>query len=76
MSSAPDEPIRLTDVEASLLCALARRPGEILSREELIRLTGARGGQEEGLVCNEHSREFGLINKSFRIALSAWMSTR
>ena len=38
------EPIRLTDVEASLLGALARRPGEVLSREELIRLTGASGG--------------------------------
>ena len=38
------QPVRLTDVEASLLGALARRPGEILSREELIRLTGAGGG--------------------------------
>ena len=38
------EPIRLTDVEAALLGALARRPGEVLSREELIRLTGASGG--------------------------------
>jgi two-component system phosphate regulon response regulator OmpR len=37
-------PIRLTDVEAALLGALARRPGEILSREELIQLTGAGGG--------------------------------
>ena len=38
------EQIRLTDVEASLLGALARRPGEVLSREELIELTGAGGG--------------------------------
>ncbi|MFQ5764337.1 MAG: response regulator [Rhodospirillales bacterium] len=38
------DPIRLTDVEAALLAALARRPGEVLSREELIRLTGAGGG--------------------------------
>ncbi|MDA0305785.1 MAG: response regulator [Proteobacteria bacterium] len=37
------EPLRLTDVEASLLGALARRPGDILSREELIQLTGASG---------------------------------
>jgi two-component system phosphate regulon response regulator OmpR len=38
------QPIRLTDVEAALLGALARQPGEILSREELIELTGASGG--------------------------------
>jgi len=37
-------PIRLTDVEQALLAALARRPGQVLSREELIRLTGASGG--------------------------------
>jgi len=42
--SRDGNPIRLTDVEASLLGALARRPGEILSREELIELTGASGG--------------------------------
>ena len=36
--------VRLTDVEASLLGALAKHPGEILSREELIELTGASGG--------------------------------
>ena len=36
--------IRLTDVESALLGALARQPGEILSREELIELTGASGG--------------------------------
>ena len=38
------QPIRLTDVESALLGALARQPGEILSREELIELTGASGG--------------------------------
>ncbi len=37
-------PIRLTDVETALLSALAKRPGEILDREELISLTGAGGG--------------------------------
>jgi len=42
--SREGEPIRLTDIEASLLGALARRAGEILSREELIDLTGAAGG--------------------------------
>ena len=42
--SRAGEPIRLTDVEASLLHALAQRAGEILSREELIELTGASGG--------------------------------
>ncbi len=36
-------PVRLTDVEAALLGALARRPGQVFSREELIRLTGAGG---------------------------------
>ncbi len=36
-------PVRLTEVEAALLCALAQRPGEILSREELIEVTGAAG---------------------------------
>ncbi len=34
-------PIRLTDVEVALLAALADRPGEILSRDELIGVTGA-----------------------------------
>jgi two-component system phosphate regulon response regulator OmpR len=38
------QPIRLTDVESALLGALARQPGEILSRKELIELTGASGG--------------------------------
>lgn len=41
--SRSGEPLRLTDVEASLLGALARRPGDILSREQLIQLTGASG---------------------------------
>ena len=36
--------IRLTTVEATLLRALAERPGAVLSREELIRRTGAGGG--------------------------------
>jgi two-component system phosphate regulon response regulator OmpR len=38
------ETVRLTDIEAALLDALVRRPGEVLSREELIELTGASGG--------------------------------
>ncbi len=42
--SRQGQPIRLTNVEAALLGALARQPGEILSREELIELTGASGG--------------------------------
>ncbi|MBC8339252.1 MAG: response regulator transcription factor [Rhodospirillales bacterium] len=42
--SRDGQAIRLTDVEAALLGALARQPGEILSREELISLTGAGGG--------------------------------
>lgn len=36
--------VRLTDVETALLGALAYHHGRILSREELIRLTGASGG--------------------------------
>ena len=36
--------IRLTEVEAILLEVLARRPGEVFSREELTLQTGARGG--------------------------------
>ena len=35
--------IRLTDVEAALLRVLAERPGDILSREELSKLTGGAG---------------------------------
>ena len=37
-------PLRLTEVEAGLLRALSERPGNVLSREELIELTGASGG--------------------------------
>jgi len=37
-------PVRLTDVEAALLGALAARPGDVLNRDELIALTGASGG--------------------------------
>ena len=39
-----DRFIRLTEVEALLLEILARRPGEVFSREELILQTGASGG--------------------------------
>jgi len=41
--SRAGRPIRLTSVEASLLSALSERPGETLSRDELISLTGAGG---------------------------------
>lgn len=37
-------PIRLSGVEAALLRALAREPGAVLSREDLIARTGAPGG--------------------------------
>lgn len=36
--------VRLTDIEAALLKALADRPGAVLSREDLTELTGASGG--------------------------------
>lgn len=39
-----EEIVRLTSVETALLKALARRPGVPLSREDLIDLTGAAGG--------------------------------
>jgi two-component system phosphate regulon response regulator OmpR len=39
-----DKQVRLTDVEGALLGVLARHSGEVLSREELINLTGASGG--------------------------------
>jgi two-component system, OmpR family, phosphate regulon response regulator OmpR len=42
--SRDGRPIRLTPVEASLLRALAERPGAVLSREDLIAVTGAAGG--------------------------------
>ena len=37
-------PIRLTSVEAALLRTMAKTPGMILSREELVERTGASGG--------------------------------
>jgi len=40
-----DESVRLTDVEANLLKALTRRPGSILSREELAALCGVDAGE-------------------------------
>ena len=39
-----DASVKLTSVETALLAALARRPGVAMSREELIDLTGAAGG--------------------------------
>jgi two-component system, OmpR family, phosphate regulon response regulator OmpR len=39
-----DRPVRLTSVEKALLRALATKPGVAISREELIELTGAAGG--------------------------------
>lgn len=38
------EVVRLTDIETALLRVLSARPGEILSREELIEMTGTAGG--------------------------------
>lgn len=38
-----DSPVRLTDIEAALLAALAKDPGAILSRDDLADLTGASG---------------------------------
>jgi len=37
-------PVRLTDAEAALLCALAARPGEVFTRDELIAVTDTQGG--------------------------------
>ena len=37
-------PVRLTDLEAALLNALASSPGKVLSRDELIEVTGTSGG--------------------------------
>lgn len=37
-------PVRLTDAEAALLSALAARPGDALSREDLIAVTDTQGG--------------------------------
>jgi two-component system phosphate regulon response regulator OmpR len=39
-----NQQVHLTDVEGALLGALARHSGKVLSREELINLTGANGG--------------------------------
>ena len=36
--------VHLTEIEAALLSALASRPGQAMSREELIDMTGAGGG--------------------------------
>jgi len=38
------EPVKLTDLEAGLLNALAARPGDVLTRDDLIARTGAGGG--------------------------------
>ncbi len=38
------KPVRLTEVEAALLGALAERPGVVLDRDALIEKTGASGG--------------------------------
>lgn len=38
------ETVRLTEAETVLLTVLAARPGEVVGREELARLTGASGG--------------------------------
>jgi len=37
-------PVRLTDVEAALLSAMAARPGQVFSRDDLIAATGTKGG--------------------------------
>ena len=37
-------PVRLTELEAGLLAAFAARPGDILTRDDLIARTGAAGG--------------------------------
>jgi len=37
-------PVRLTDAEAALLGALAARPGEVFTREDLISVTDTQGG--------------------------------
>jgi len=39
-----DDPVKLTSVEAALLAVLARRAGVVISREDLIELTGAAVG--------------------------------
>ncbi len=42
--SCAGQSVRLTEVEATLLSVLARRPGDVFSREELIEYTSASGG--------------------------------
>ncbi|HBC06479.1 MAG TPA: DNA-binding response regulator [Rhodospirillaceae bacterium] len=42
--SQDGRPVRLTDLEAGLLSALAARPGDVLTRDDLIARTGAAGG--------------------------------
>lgn len=37
-------PVKLTELEAGLLSALAARPGDVLTRDDLISRTGASGG--------------------------------
>ena len=39
-----DQPVHLTGVETALLGALAEQPGLVFSREDLISVTGTRGG--------------------------------
>ncbi|CCQ72288.1 response regulator [Magnetospira sp. QH-2] len=43
--SREGEPIRLTSFEAQMLRILVERAGEVLSREDLTRLSGAAGGE-------------------------------
>lgn len=40
-----DEVVRLTSVEARLLRALARNPGEVMSREDLAKICGVEAGE-------------------------------
>lgn len=42
--SQDGRPVRLTEVEVALLTALAERPGQVLTREDLIDITGASVG--------------------------------
>ena len=46
--SREGEPIRLTEVEAALLGALAGRPGAVLSRDDLCEMTGGTVGSGGG----------------------------
>jgi two-component system phosphate regulon response regulator OmpR len=40
-----DRPVRLTEGETRLLAALARTPGQPVARSDLVRETGAEGGE-------------------------------